>query len=228
MSIRSARVVAGFALASAAAILVVLATRWIGYALGRSQSICDSDRWMPWTSAYEAAGTSFVSPGFGLAPLGLSCTSGGNITYPDEPLASRLTVLAFILLVVAATALIRPYARHALGYRLTALLMTGAAAVSLFGTAIGAVLYARNGWWEECGVPPVAAIGRAAIEGVYPVSSGFSFVPTGALCTYASPIGEVTVFDGGFDLGSVALAAASIAIGCAVLSRRARMSARRT
>jgi hypothetical protein len=147
------------------------------------------------------------------------------MTHPDQPMASQLVVLAFILLVVAATALIRPRETHVLGYGLVALLMTCIAAVSLLGTAVGALLFLRNGWWEECGVPPVAAVGRAAIEAIRPVFSGFSFVPSGALCSYASPIGVVTTFDGEHDLGSVAVAAASIAIGCAVLARRARKRA---
>jgi hypothetical protein len=222
MTIRSARIVAGVALASVVAILVALATRWIGYANGGAQSVCDSDRWMPWTPTYEATGSTPVLPGFSLAPLGLSCTSNASVTYPDAPIASQLIVLAFILLVIAAATVIRPQPTHRLGYALTALLLTGVAAISLLGTAFGGLLYQRNGWWEECGVPPGIAIGDAAIEGIRPVLSGYSIVPSGALCTYASPIGGVTVFDGGLDLGSVMVAAASVAIGCAVLARRAR------
>lgn len=220
------RIISVVSIVGAAAAVGVLLMRWIGYAAGGAVDVCGSERWTPWTVQYESTGSTPVAIGFGLTPLGLRCSSGANVTYPDEPLASHLVVLALILVVLAVALRVRPASSHPRFFAWTVAISMSAAAVAVpagLGTAAYAISFARGGW-IDCGVPPVSVVGRAAIEAVHAPSTVFSVVPTGPLCTFASPAGDVTVFDGDVAFGSVFVVALAVATAFAILAARSRKS----
>lgn len=216
------RVVAIVSIVGAVVAIGSLLLRWIGYAGGAAAGVCTSDRWIPWTGQYELTGSTPVTVGFGLTPLGLSCSSGGNVTYPDEPSASHLVVLALVLVILAVFLIARLRPTRARFFPWTVAASASAAGVAVLaglGTAVGAISFARGGW-IECGVPPVVAVGRGAIEGVYPLMTVYSVVPTGPLCTYASPMGPVSVFEGSSSAGSVFVVALAMSAAFALLAVR--------
>ncbi|SKA98256.1 hypothetical protein SAMN06295879_2553 [Agreia bicolorata] len=221
------RIVAVVSIVGAAAAVGALLVRWIGYATGGAIDVCGSERWTPWTVQYESTGSTPVTVGFGLTPLGLSCSSGGNVTYPDEPLASHLVVLALILVVLAVALLVSPASSHPRFFAWTVAISLCAAGVAVpagLGTAAYAISFAKAGW-IDCGVPPVVVVGRGAIEAVHAWLTVFSVVPTGPLCTFASPAGDVAVFEGDVAFGSVFVVALAVAAAFAVLAARSKRHA---
>lgn len=216
------RIIAAVAVVGAVVAIGSLLLRWIGYAGGGAAEVCASDRWIPWTQQYEFTGSTPVTVGFGLVPLGLSCSSGANVTYPDEPSASQLVLLALVLVILAVCLLarLRPTSARFFPWAVAASASAaGVAGVAGLGTALNAISFARGGW-IECGVPPVVVVGRGAIEAVHPLMTVYSVVPTGPLCTYASPVGPVSVFEGSSPVGSVFVLALAVSAAFAFSARR--------